>query len=152
MGSLAMLGAEPEARFARNLALCDVARFDLLSSTAVAEHLLPLAARLWQESTATITDKLTSVMAAFESLEQCAASFMKGGQQICSSPRVGDWLWNPKVGFSQITQLLSEPGKAMAHWRRRREPVKVQLSYCVNLREAAAYDKKFAHLIGACSE
>jgi hypothetical protein len=152
MGSLAMLGANSETRFTRNLALRDVARFDVLSITAVPEHLVPLANRLWQGSAVDVADKISSVMGAFESLERYAKSCLIDCQKVAPSARVGDWLWNPNVGFSQITQLLSEPGKAMAHWRQRAEAVKVMLSYCVNLREASEHDKKLAALVAACSE
>jgi hypothetical protein len=152
MGSLAMMGANPETRFARNLALCDVARFDLLSSTAVPEHLVPLANRLWQDSAVDLTEKVSTVMAAFESLEHYAKSCLNDPHKVAPQARVGDWLWNPKVGFFQITQLLSEPGKAMAHWRQRAESVKVMLSYCANLRDLSEHDKKLAALVAACSE
>jgi hypothetical protein len=148
MGSLAMMGAKPETRFARNLALCDVARFDLLSASAVPEHLVPLANRLWQDSSVDFTERVSSVMAAFESLQQYAKSCLSDPHKAAPSARVGDWLWNPKVGFFQITQMLSEPGKAMAHWRERAESVKVMLSYCVNLREVSEHDKKLAALVG----
>ena len=152
MGSLAMMGAKPETRFARNMALCDVARFDLLSASAVPEHLIPLANRLWQDSSEDFTEKVSTVMAAFESLEQYAKSCLSNPNQMIPPARVGDWLWNPKVGFFQITQMLSEPGKAMAHWRERAESVKVMPSYCVNLREISEHDTKLAALVAACSE
>ena len=152
LGSLAMLGAKPETRFTRNLALRDVATFGVLSITAVPEHLVPLANRLWQNSTVDVAEKINSVMGAFESLEQYAKSCLKDCQKEAPSARVGDWLWNSKVGFSQVVQLLSEPGKAMAHWRQRAEPVKVMLSYCINLRALSERDKKFAALVAACSE
>jgi hypothetical protein len=152
MGSLAMMGANSETRFARNLALCEVARFDLLSTTAVPEHLAPLVNRLWQDSALDVTEKVKRLVNAFEALERYAESrFDEWSLKSVSLARAGDWLWRPKVGFGQIIDL-KESGKAMVHLRKRAESLPVVLSFYVNLRDISAHDERLAALVAACYE
>jgi len=127
-----------------------VARFDLLSTTAVPEHLAPLVNRLWQDSAVDVTEKVKRLVNAFEALEQYAgARFAEWRSKFGSLGRAGDWLWNPSVGFGQIIEL-KDSGKAMVHLRKKAESLKVVLSFYVNLREVSEHDGKVAACIAAC--
>lgn len=152
MRSLAMMGEQPGQRFAKNLALCDVARCNLLWSAATPASLAPLTARLWRDSEVDVPGRIKRLVEALDSLEQyLGGRFEEWKRKPAFEPHVGDWLWNPNAGFAEVIEV-KEWDKAKVHIRKRAQTVLVVLPFYINLRGLSERDEEFASLLAACSE
>ena len=152
LSSLAMMGESSETRFARNLAFYDVARFAPLSSSLVPEHVGPLVKKLWSDPSVELTDKIKQVVLALDALElYIGKHFDDWTGKVVSVAEVGDWLWHPKVGFSQVIEL-GHSSKALIHARKRVEDLKVELSYHINLRDISQRDGTLRSLFASSQE
>jgi hypothetical protein len=152
IASLGVLSGNVDGRFARNIILCDVARYPALSAAAVPEQLTALAKRLRRESDGDPLTQAKHVVQAFDALEAYVAprfEAIAGMQGERAS--VEDWLWRPTMGYGQIVEV-EEGEKARVHLRKKAATVShVRLSYYVNLRVLAERDAEFRNLFEMCS-
>ena len=58
--------------------------------------------------------------------------------------KIGDWLWNPYIGFARITSLQDNRDQANIHIRARATDLQnvVYLNYYLNIRQLQAQDTK----------
>jgi hypothetical protein len=156
LGSLAILDEIPELKLARNLVLCDAARFGSLSSNVTPEFLAPLVRRLSLSSSTDFPEKIKQLLEAVVALEEHVGDhFDEWRAEFDPMGVVGDWLWRPKLGFVQVTEV-KEPDNAVVHSRQQGRDIIVKLRIApalfVNLRGVADYNPTLRILLAkACA-
>lgn len=140
-------------RFGRNLILRDIVQTNVLITTAIPEHLKPLAQRLTAATDMpNLTVMLENIRRSFKDFESFLANneaTLKIGSDV--KPEIGDWLWNSNVGFARIEQIISIKKGRVHIPARARTADNVNLSFYTNLRKLSEDDHRVRDHFARCA-